>query len=357
MQRNPNMPTIEAELESALVKAGAISDQNAGSFQKVVSAKLLIEPPETFAARINQHLPEQIRILGIQRATEGFDARKFCEKRKAEIAASQSRFDFGPEQLAKLNEVLQQYQGTHNFHNYTIRCLATDSSALRYILSFTAELKDIAGQPWVKMVVVGQSFMLHQIRKMVSLMTVAVSFVINITCAPAKLTIRLLNLMQDFNTPMAPELGLFLVRLAVRLVRQVTSLVCQPYRVEAEAFKEARLYPHISKSDSQELINALWLTGLTDSYYNGQLLAAAGVFDGHAGKTTADFAAMHTPQLLHQALTGSGPAMSAAAASLAGFDKWWGARHGRDRSGSTAVLGVIRGRELTVANTGEERLR
>jgi tRNA pseudouridine38-40 synthase len=37
MQRNPGCPTIEAELESALVKAGAISDQNAGSFMKVRS--------------------------------------------------------------------------------------------------------------------------------------------------------------------------------------------------------------------------------------------------------------------------------------------------------------------------------
>jgi tRNA U38,U39,U40 pseudouridine synthase TruA len=35
MQRNPGCPTIEAELEAALVKAGAISEQNAGSFMKV----------------------------------------------------------------------------------------------------------------------------------------------------------------------------------------------------------------------------------------------------------------------------------------------------------------------------------
>jgi hypothetical protein len=45
---------------------------------------------------------------------------------------------------------------------------------------------------------------------------------------------------------------------------------------------------------------------------------------------------------------------AAMAASLAGFDRWWGARYGRDRSGSTAVLGVIQGQELTVANAGEE---
>lgn len=49
-----------------------------------------------------------------------------------------------------------------------IRVNAVDSNARRYVISFAAELKTIGGQPWVKMVVVGQSFMLHQIRKMVS---------------------------------------------------------------------------------------------------------------------------------------------------------------------------------------------
>jgi hypothetical protein len=34
MQRNPPYPTIEAELEQAFVKAGAIAELNAGSFTK-----------------------------------------------------------------------------------------------------------------------------------------------------------------------------------------------------------------------------------------------------------------------------------------------------------------------------------
>jgi tRNA U38,U39,U40 pseudouridine synthase TruA len=34
--------------------------------------------------------------------------------------SSRSRFEFGPGQLAQLNMLLQQYEGTHNFHNYTV---------------------------------------------------------------------------------------------------------------------------------------------------------------------------------------------------------------------------------------------
>lgn len=45
-----------------------------------------------------------------------------------------------------------------------VRVLASDPAARRYILSFTAEQIIIQGQPWVRLVVVGQSFMLHQIR-------------------------------------------------------------------------------------------------------------------------------------------------------------------------------------------------
>jgi hypothetical protein len=41
----------------------------------------------------------------------------------------------------------------------------------------------------------------------------------------------------------------------------------EPYRAAAEVFKAAVLYPHISGTDSRELVNALWLTGLSDSAF------------------------------------------------------------------------------------------
>ncbi len=128
---------------------------------------------------------------------------------------------------------LMQYEGTHNFHNFTVRKPATAPDAKRYMLSFRCGRRqgaaavgalfaycgaglwgcwcvtlawrlpaaaqravccpsqrciwrlashatppstprrscpgvfEIAGQRWVRLVVIGQSFMLHQIRKMV----------------------------------------------------------------------------------------------------------------------------------------------------------------------------------------------
>lgn len=59
-----------------------------------------------------------------------------------EAAASTSGspgFDFDSAAQARLTDILSDYQGTHNFHNFTIRMSANDPSAKRYILSFRCE--------------------------------------------------------------------------------------------------------------------------------------------------------------------------------------------------------------------------
>ena len=47
-----------------------------------------------------------------------------------------AEFIFDDSNLKRLNEVLQQYEGTHNFHNFTPKMSGNDKTALRYILSF-----------------------------------------------------------------------------------------------------------------------------------------------------------------------------------------------------------------------------
>lgn len=137
MQRNPNARTIEATLEQAIVEAGGVSDQNAGSFTKVswsrsartdkgvsalgqvVSMKLLIHDRDVSAniransaeagaagstaakplvnaeeeeqkdcsqvvdivREINSRLPSDVVVFGIQRVTGGFCAKNECDRR------------------------------------------------------------------------------------------------------------------------------------------------------------------------------------------------------------------------------------------------------------------------------------
>jgi tRNA pseudouridine38-40 synthase len=53
--------------------------------------------------------------------------------------ATDANYSFGQEQLERLNGILKNFEGTHNFHNFTVRVLPSDPAATRYILSFKCE--------------------------------------------------------------------------------------------------------------------------------------------------------------------------------------------------------------------------
>ena len=90
---------------------------------------------------------------------------------------SKVRVDVGltrvsPETLATLQAGLKQYEGTHNYHNFTSKKDGTESSSLRYITAIecgTPFVDAKHGMEWVCISISGQSFLLNQIRKMISL--------------------------------------------------------------------------------------------------------------------------------------------------------------------------------------------
>lgn len=79
------------------------------------------------------------------------------------------------ETLQRLTDGLKLFEGTNSFHNYTRRVGANDATATRYIIKF-APLEPVLvpgcdDQPdtqWIPVQVTGQSFLLNQIRKMIS---------------------------------------------------------------------------------------------------------------------------------------------------------------------------------------------
>ena len=87
---------------------------------------------------------------------------------EVEDSPEQVPYEFDDAALQQLNKVLSRYNGTHNFHNFTARIKPEDPSAKRYILSFQAgKVIEVQGMQFVPCTVIGQSFMLHQIRKMI----------------------------------------------------------------------------------------------------------------------------------------------------------------------------------------------
>ncbi len=80
-------------------------------------------------------------------------------------------FRLGSENLELLRRTLARYKGTKYFHNFTTDKMSSDANAQRFIHSFTCSepIQHTDGSEWVLLEVVGQSFLLNQIRRMVGL--------------------------------------------------------------------------------------------------------------------------------------------------------------------------------------------
>ena len=109
------------------------------------------------------------------------------------------------EKLDLFKAAMKQYEGTHNFHNFTLGKTYNDPSSRRFMKSTSvSDPFIIEGTEWVSIKIHGQSFMLHQIRKMICMAALVVRTGCPITrisdCfGPATI-----------NIPKAPALGLLL---------------------------------------------------------------------------------------------------------------------------------------------------
>ncbi|PIA32866.1 hypothetical protein AQUCO_04300063v1 [Aquilegia coerulea] len=179
-----------------------------------------------------------------------------------------SGFCYGEQEKERFNRILNSYVGTHNFHNFTTRIKAEDPSAIRYIISFTANtVVTVDGIDFVKCEVVGQSFMLHQIRKLIGL---AVAIMRN--CAPESLIEYALQKDVNINVPTAPEVGLFLDECFFTSYNQKwkdthEEISMEAYAEQAEDFKMKQVYSHIASMEQKEGSVAIWLHSLNYRNY------------------------------------------------------------------------------------------
>ncbi|XP_061375767.1 uncharacterized protein LOC133317884 isoform X3 [Gastrolobium bilobum] len=179
-----------------------------------------------------------------------------------------SGFCYGEKERERFNRILKYYVGTHNFHNFTTRTKAEDPSAQRFIISFEANtIVIVEGMEFVKCEVVGQSFMLHQIRKMMGL---AVAIMRN--CAQESLIDKALEKDVNINVPTAPEVGLYLDECFFSSYNQKwkdshEELSMKAYEKEAEGFKMKYIYSHIASTEQKDGTVALWLHSLNHRNY------------------------------------------------------------------------------------------
>jgi tRNA pseudouridine38-40 synthase len=127
---------------------------------------------------------------------------------KAAYITAKRRYRITPVRLQQLQDALNKYRGTNNFHNYTVQKSYGDPSAKRLIKSFVVNPTPIPirDTEWLSLKVHGQSFMMHQIRKMVGL-----------ACLMVRCATPLSRMDESFTNnriaiPKAPGLGLLLER-------------------------------------------------------------------------------------------------------------------------------------------------
>ncbi|CAA0831112.1 Pseudouridine synthase family protein [Striga hermonthica] len=178
------------------------------------------------------------------------------------------KFRYGDEEKERFNRILNYYEGTHNFHNFTARTKAEDPAAKRYIVSFNANVViSIDGLEFVKCEVVGQSFMLHQICKMIGL---AVAIMRN--CSPESLIQTAFDPKVNINVPMAPAVGLYLDECFFSSYNKKwkdshEELSMRDYGDEAEEFKNKYIYSHVATTEHKDGSVALWLHSLNYRNY------------------------------------------------------------------------------------------
>ena len=190
--------------------------------------------------------------------------------------------------LERVRDVFAQYTGPHNFHNYTVGKEFRDRSAHRVMKKLT--ISDpclIDGTEWVSVQFHGQSFMLHQIRKMIGLLVL-----IGRTNAPTSLVAQTYGPAR-IHVPKAPGLGLLLVEpffggynmkvvhnneridrtIAARTAsgkplppdaesgkRELVDYVM--FQEEMDAFKKERIYKQIYRTEEETSEFAKWLNYL-----------------------------------------------------------------------------------------------
>jgi len=291
MQRNPGdtINTIEDELLAALCKSGAIdpewekvpqksfftrasrTDKGVSAARMVVSLKMLPDPG--LVHQINSFLPPDIRLQAMVRATKNFNCQTIADGRTYLYILP--TFAFSPRDkmlnlnwrcndgtITAVNNVLQHYIGSHFFHNFTSGKLAMEASSRRFIQEFEVDkIFEKNGMEWAVVRVKGQSFMLHQIRKMIGL---AIAIVRGFS------DVEILETAWDkemIDIPKAPGLGLMLDRIHYdRYNKRYAEddglhddLDWAGQEKEVEKFKEECIFSDIIQTEIQEKSMVKWL--------------------------------------------------------------------------------------------------
>lgn len=297
MQRNPGMNTIEEVLlegmkaqnwitQEAFERPQWIGFQRAARTDKGVSACMqcvsLKLPENLDIDGLNKVLPEQVKVFCVKRVTKGFNSKDQCDFRTYSYTlptvafadhgekVDMESFRLSPDRLAKVNETLKLYEGTKNYHNFTSRKAPFDPSARRFMVSMECGTPFLIRNSYefATIKVKGQSFMLHQIRKMVGLCLAVVRGLATLE------TVTKSFKEEKIDIPTAPGLGLVLNQVHYDRYNKRygddglhEKLIFDDYKEQIEEFAEKHIISTIVETEIAEKPMMEWVENLSKHSY------------------------------------------------------------------------------------------
>ncbi|KAI2651477.1 tRNA pseudouridine synthase A [Labeo rohita] len=265
--KNSQFRTIEDELVTALVKAECIPEGHGDDMKKMSFQR---------CARTDKGVSAAGQVVSLKRVTGGFNSKNNCDARTysymlptvsfspKDYNQEDTSFRLNSETLQKVNRLFSLYKGTHNFHNFTSQKGPRDPSAKRYITHMSC------GEPFVRqeaefavITVRGQSFMMHQIRKMIGLVIAVVKGYVD------EAVIERSWGEDKVDVPKAPGLGLVLERVHFDRYNKrfggdgIHETLDWTEEEEAiAAFKDKHIYPSIVETELNEKSMVNWMATL-----------------------------------------------------------------------------------------------
>lgn len=179
---------------------------------------------------------------------------KAVRQLKAAYQTAKNAYRIHPARLARIRSSLSRYEGSHKFHNYTIDKTVKDPSAIRVMKSFkVGENPIVIGDTeWLSLKVHGQSFMMHQIRKMVSM----IALIVRCGCHEGRLQDS--YMADKISIPKAPSLGLLLECPVFDIYNEKLEqfgrekIDFSRHEKEIEEFKQREIYERIFREEEKD---------------------------------------------------------------------------------------------------------
>lgn len=174
---------------------------------------------------------------------------------KAAYIKAKKAYRISDTRRLRVQEALNAYLGTKNFHNYTIQKTFKDPSAQRVIRSFNVgpDPVIINDTEWLSLKVHGQSFMMHQIRKMVAMAALVVR------CGSPLSIMKESYSSANISIPKAPGLGLLLERPVFDSYNEKAETEYQREKIdfnkfqkEMDEFKQREIYDRIFREEERD---------------------------------------------------------------------------------------------------------